>query len=71
MRSAATVALTLIGAVPVALLVTFLAVPFWSWLEKTTGIESLGHSGPAQWCFVATYVAVLAVLAVAFGFRRK
>ncbi|HKO14193.1 MAG TPA: hypothetical protein VJV22_19650 [Acidobacteriaceae bacterium] len=25
--------------------------PFWGWFEKTTGIESLGHSGPADWVF--------------------
>jgi hypothetical protein len=33
--------------------------PFWSWLEATTGVESLGHSGPADWCIVVTWIAAL------------
>jgi hypothetical protein len=24
---------------------------FWGWFEARTGIESLGHSGPADWVF--------------------
>ena len=40
-------------AVPVALAVTLLLYPVWSWLERTTGIESVGHSGPAGWCYLA------------------
>jgi predicted PurR-regulated permease PerM len=31
---------------------TFLLWPLWSWVEAVFGIESLGHSGPAAWCFV-------------------
>jgi hypothetical protein len=39
-----------IGAV-----LTVLLVPLWSWLEASTGIESIGHSGPASWCYAATF----------------
>jgi O-antigen/teichoic acid export membrane protein len=38
-----------IGAV-----LTVLLVPLWSWFEAGTGIESIGHSGPASWCYAAT-----------------
>lgn len=39
--------------------VTLLLLPLWQWLEASFGIESIGHSGPAGWC----YLAVFAVLA--------
>ncbi len=25
---------------------------FWGWFEARTGIESLGHSGPAGWVYI-------------------
>ena len=49
-------------AVPVALAVTLLLYPVWSCLERTTGIESVGHSGPAGWCYLAVWVPVAAAL---------
>lgn len=49
-------------AVPVALAVTLLLYPVWSWLERTTGIESVGHSGPAGWCYLAVWVPMAAAL---------
>ena len=48
-----------IAALPVAAITTFLLVPFWRWLEEKTKIESIGHSGPADWCFVAIYFLIL------------
>ena len=56
---------------PLSVVATILLAPFWSWLEATTGIESVGHSGPAEWCYVATFLLLLigAVL-VLFGRRR-
>jgi len=53
-------------SIPVALLVTILLVPFWSWLEATSGIESLGHSGPAVWCYLAVYLLLVSI----FGLLR-
>lgn len=35
-------------AMPVALIATLVAIPFWSWLESAYGIEAIGHSGPAE-----------------------
>jgi H+/Cl- antiporter ClcA len=48
-------------SIPVALLVTIMLVPFWSWLEAETGFESLGHSGPAGWCYLVIYLLVVSL----------
>ena len=40
---------------PVAILVTWLALPFWKWLDVIVGTESYGHSGPAEWCYWAVF----------------
>ena len=45
-----------------ALAVTLLLYPVWSWLERTTGIESVGHSGPAGWCYLAVWAPMAAAL---------
>ena len=44
---------------PLSAVVTILLLPFWSWLEASSGVEAVGHSGPAVWC----YLLVFAVLA--------
>jgi hypothetical protein len=43
----------LLLSVPAGIILTIALIPFWRWLEETTGIESVGHSGPAEWCFLA------------------
>jgi hypothetical protein len=43
-------ALLLLVLLPVAFGVTILLYPIWSWIETSYGIESVGHSGPADWC---------------------
>jgi hypothetical protein len=43
------------AGVPMAAVLTFLILPAWRWFEASTGIESLGHSGPATWCFIFVY----------------
>lgn len=59
-------------ALPVAVVGTFLLTPLWRWLEARTGIESIGHSGPADWCFVAIYLVILLVtLGVWLGRRAR
>ena len=47
-------------AVPFSLLATILLLPFWSWFEATTGIESVGHSGPAEWCYAVVFLIIAA-----------
>jgi hypothetical protein len=59
-------------ALPLAAVVTLLLLPFWRWLEAQTQIESVGHSGPAEWCFGAIYVlALLASFGAWFLLGRK
>jgi hypothetical protein len=46
--------------------------PLWSWIEATYGIESIGHSGPAEWCFWAIYgLFVVAALGAYAVYRRR
>jgi len=58
---------------PAAFILTFLLLPLWSWIEATYKIESVGHSGPADWCFWAVYVllAALGLSVYAFKATRK
>lgn len=44
----------LIGA-PLSLVLTIFLSPLWSWFEESTGIESIGHSGPATWCYLVVF----------------
>lgn len=63
--------LWIVLAVPVTFVGTFLCSPFWNWFETTTGIESYGHSGPSDWCFIVTYGVVLAIGFIGLvGLRR-
>lgn len=48
---------------------TFLLWPLWSWIEAFTGVESLGHSGPATWCFVAVTLLLWGAW-IAWAWRR-
>jgi hypothetical protein len=62
---------TVLIAAPLSILATFLLVPFWSWLEATTGIESIGHSGPAGWCYVAIFLLLVAGAALVLRLRSR
>jgi phosphotransferase system glucose/maltose/N-acetylglucosamine-specific IIC component len=55
----------LIVCLPIAFLITILLSPLWSWIEATYGIESIGHSGPSDWCFYGVY-GVLNAFILAF-----
>ncbi|MBZ5676372.1 MAG: hypothetical protein LAP61_19185 [Acidobacteriia bacterium] len=55
----------LLVCLPIAFIVTILLSPLWSWIEASYGIESIGHSGPSDWCFYAVY-SVLNALVFAF-----
>ena len=59
----------LVLSVPVALIATFALAPLWRWIEAATGIESIGHSGPAAWCVGA--VEGLLVVAVLTAMARR
>jgi hypothetical protein len=55
MRRVGRAVLLLVGIVvlsmPVTFVVAILLTPLWSAIERRWGIESVGHSGPADWCF--------------------
>jgi hypothetical protein len=61
----------LVLAVPVAVVITIVFAPLFRWFETQSGIESYGHSGPAQWCYLATYFAVVFVCAVIWSRGRR
>jgi hypothetical protein len=69
MRRAIAYALLLLIALPVSAVVTLMALPLWNFIERRTGIESVGHSGPAGWCFCVTYALIVAV-GMALSFAR-
>jgi hypothetical protein len=63
--------LVVVIAVPASVLITVLLFPLWTFLEAVTGIEAVGHSGPAEWCYVAVFVAVAAAGLVLAGLRLR
>jgi len=57
---------------PIAFIVTFLLSPLWSWIEATYGIESIGHSGPSDWCFYVIYGMIASTaFTVSYCVRRS
>jgi hypothetical protein len=62
----------LILCIPLAAVVTIVLLPVWSWLEARFAIESVGHSGPADWCYGVVYAGCVMVIAsgVLWGRRR-
>ena len=58
--------------VPVTFFATIALLPLWSMIERRYGVESVGHSGPADWCFWVVFVIYLGVaLAVARPLRVR
>ena len=62
----------LVTCLPLSIVGTLLMFPVWRWVEATYGIEAVGHSGPAEWCYVATFLAstLTALLLYALRFAR-
>jgi len=58
-------------AAPIAVVATFMLWRFWDWFERKTGIESLGHSGPAEWCYLAIYTILVSVVLIALVVRQR
>ena len=57
----------LVVSMPPAFMLTIALLPLWSHIEARYGIESVGHSGPADWCFEVIYVIVVALLGAGFA----
>jgi H+/Cl- antiporter ClcA len=72
LKTARVLILAGIIAAPIALVATFLMSPFWNWLEMETGIECMGHSGPADWCFLVIYLLLFLLAGtIIFRFARE
>jgi hypothetical protein len=66
-------AATVIGIValslPVTFVLTMMLMPLWSAIERRWGIESVGHSGPAVWCFWVVFACVTTLSLGAYVIR--
>jgi hypothetical protein len=75
LKSVLIVAAVMFVLVPVAIGVTLYMMPLWVWIELNYQIESVGHSGPAEWCYRATYAllatVILATMALLTATRPK
>jgi hypothetical protein len=67
----ATAALVLVAGVPLSLIATILLHPLWGWVESRWGVEAVGHSGPAGWCYLLTYAVLAASGLLAVGLGRR
>ena len=61
----------LIACFPPAVIMTLSAASFWRWLERTFGLEAFGHSGPAEWCYLATYFVLVAAATFVWSRARR
>ena len=50
-----------IFCIPIAIVFTLFTSSFWEWFETTFKIESYGHSGPADWCYLISYVILIVI----------
>ena len=66
-----TVLAAVLGAGLASVPVTILCFPLWSWFEARTGVEAVGHSGPAGWCYGITFAVVLVAVLTAARARRR
>ena len=56
--------LLLVICFPIAVVLTIATSPLWSWVESQFRIETYGHSGPAEWCYLATYIGLVILVTV-------
>ena len=59
------------AALPLSAITTLALLPLWRVIEARYGIESVGHSGPSDWCFILLYVLWLSVGAAVFALRAR
>jgi hypothetical protein len=70
-RLAIIAAIVLLG-LPITFAATIALLPLWSMIERRYGIESVGHSGPSDWCFWVVFGVYLFLAATAtLGLRRS
>ena len=55
-----------VASFPLGAIVALALLPLWRWLEASYAIESVGHSGPADWCYLVSTVACLLALSAIY-----
>jgi hypothetical protein len=40
-------------------------------MEDTFAIESIGHSGPAEWCYVSSYVFLIVICVIVWSLAKR
>lgn len=71
MRHSLAVVAILILSLPLSVILTLLLLPLWRWLEATHGIESVGHSGPAGWCFGLVFFACACICGAVYALKTR
>lgn len=71
MKKLAAVLVAIFCAFVLSAVTAILTYRFWGWFEARTGIESLGHSGPADWVYIFLWILWTAVLLAIFGFENR
>jgi hypothetical protein len=71
LKGAGVALLVCVACAPLAAAITIALLPLWRWVEATFNVESIGHSGPAGWCYLAVYVAVLVCAALIWRVTRR
>lgn len=56
---------------PIAAVMAIIAAPFCTWFEAQSGIEAIGHSGPAQWCCLVCYGLVVTLCTVVWSIINR
>ncbi len=62
LKGAAIAIVILLFLVPLTVVIALFSIPMLDWFEGRFGIESIGHSGPAEWVYLTIY-GILVVLA--------
>jgi hypothetical protein len=71
-RGAVAVTLVFVAGLPASFVATLALLPLWRSVEARYGVEAVGHSGPAAWCYQAVYAAwVLVALFAWLVYRRR
>jgi hypothetical protein len=56
---------------PVSFVTTITLLPLWRWIEAEHGVEPIGHSGPAEWCFWTVYAVWITLVATIWMLRSR
>ena len=60
-----------LACVPLAFALTIALMPVWLRIEVHYGIEAVGHSGPADWCFWLVYALLVMTGLVVLAVRSR